>query len=137
VDLREPVEHSLSASRGSQTNTAAIREIDRPLEQTLLHAAIDQFDNSVVFESEGIGSVGNRGRTPGGGARDRQQELVLLWMQACIVSCILTDQQEFPQLMAKRCKGLMERLIWSGRGGSFTHPCIISYYDIIPRTPRE
>jgi len=61
MNLGQPVEHSLSASRSSQTNTAAIREIGRPLEQTLLHASIDQFDNRVVLESEGFGGVGDRG----------------------------------------------------------------------------
>jgi len=130
VDLREPVEHSLSANRSSQTNTAAIRGIGRPLEQTLLRASIDQFDNRVVLESEGFGSVGNRRRTPCGNARDREQQLVLLRMKARVVGGILADQQEFPQLMAKRCKGLMERLIWIWRGGSFTHAYILSHYDL-------
>ena len=137
MNLRKPIEHFLSARRGSQANSTAIRAIGRTFEQTFLRAPIHQFDNRVVLQAKGLRCISNRRRTSCGDAGYREQKLVLLRMEARLVGGILADQQEIPQLMSKRCKGFVERLIWVGRGGSFTHPYILSYYDIFLRTSRE
>jgi hypothetical protein len=107
MHLGQAIKHLLSTRRGSQTNAAAIREVGRTFEQTLLLTAIDQFHHGVVLQPKGFSSIGNRRRTSSGNARDRQQELVLLRMQAGIVGRILANQKKFSQLMAKRCEGLM------------------------------
>jgi len=60
MNLGQAIEHLVSTRRSSQTNTAAIRGIGRPLEQTLLHASIHQFDNRVVLEAQSLRSVGDR-----------------------------------------------------------------------------
>ena len=132
MNLGKPSEQSLSTSCSSQTNPPAIRGIRFTLEQTVLRAAIDQFDNRVVLEPEGFGSIGNRRRTPRGDARNRQQELVLLRMQTRLDGGTLTDLKEIAQLMAKGRKRLVEKVIWILRCRAFVHNDILSYYDIFP-----
>jgi hypothetical protein len=107
MNLRQAIENLLPTSRCMQANTSTICGIGPTFKQALLRAPIHQFDNGVVLQSKGFGRIGNRRRTPCRNACDREQELVLLRMQACIDGCILADQQEFPQLMAEGCKSLM------------------------------
>ena len=107
MNMGQAIENLLSTRRCSQTNTSAICGIGPTFKQAVLRAPIHQLNNGVVLQSKGFGRIGNRRRTPCGNACDREQELVLLRMQACIYSCNLADQQEFSQLMAEGCKSLM------------------------------
>jgi hypothetical protein len=130
MDLRQPIEQPLSARRSSQTNTAAIGRIRRPLKQALLHASIHQFHDRVVLQAKRVRSVRDRWGAIGRDTRHGQQKLMLLRMDTGQVRSILADQQEFPQLTAKRGESLMKRLVWVLTSWSFAHNNILSHHDI-------
>ncbi len=96
MKLRQPSEHFLAACGRPQTHTPTIVRIGCAFEQTFFSAPIDQFDDSIVLQSQGFGCIGNRRRTAIGHTGDCKQKLMLLRVQAHIVGRILTDQQKLP-----------------------------------------
>jgi hypothetical protein len=98
---RQPVEQSRALGGDTQQDAAGVALVGGALQQTLLDGAICQLHHAVVPQAEALGRVGDGG--DGGGRRsgNLQQQLVLLGLQAGIVSGLLTELDEGAKAIAK------------------------------------
>lgn len=92
MHLRQPIERFLTARGGAQAHPATIVRVGGPFEHALLFASVDQLDYGVVLQAKRVRGVCDRGRVPRGSAGHRQQELVMLRVQARGGCRILADK---------------------------------------------
>jgi hypothetical protein len=92
MNARQPVKKLPAARCNPKAYTTSILRVLCAFEQTFPLAAIHQFHSTVVFQPQGVCSVGNRGRTACWRAGHGEKKLVLLRLHPGLERRVFTDQ---------------------------------------------
>ena len=111
MHLRKIIQDFLAPRRDLQADAPAVLRVACALKQVLFFAAIDQLDDCVVFQSQLFRCICDGNRSLRCSARNCQQQLMLLWMEARAMCRFFAGKQENPQLMAKFRERLVKRLV--------------------------
>ncbi len=105
VLVREVGKHALAAPGEVDEHAAAIVGIRAPLDEPAAGGAIDELDSAVVVDLEPLGDLTDGGARTGGEAFERQQELVLVGLDARGVGGLLAEPKEAAELESERSEG--------------------------------
>lgn len=103
-NLRERV---FPAVGQTQNHLAAVGEAANAFDQSVCFQSIHKFHSTVVLDLQALGEYSHRGATYVRQAFDRQQCLVLLWLDACGSGGLLAQNLKAPDFVAE----LGERLV--------------------------
>ncbi len=95
------VEQPRAPGRDAQQNAAGIGLVAGALEQAFFHGTVRKFNHAVVAQTEALGSVGDGRNRASRRSGNLQQQLMLLWLQASGVRCLLAELYERPKAVAK------------------------------------
>ena len=97
---REVAEFRLARGGEVDQDAAAVGVVPPAPEQPQAFEAVDQFDGAVVLQEEPLGQGADRGRDRRRETFQRQEELVLLRLQASRARGLLAEMEEAPEAIA-------------------------------------
>ena len=98
---RKPAQHLFAFRCDLQDCAAFVRGIRPSRDETFALGPVDKLNCAVVFQSQALGSVGDRDDLPFRDARNLQEKLVLLWVHARYLGSTLAEMQKAAKLETK------------------------------------
>jgi hypothetical protein len=91
-------------ARQAEDGATLVILVNGSFDEVFVFGAIDQFDGTVVSETETARSVGDRNECAFGCTGNLEQKLMLLRLQPGIDRCVFAELEEFAELESKFCQ---------------------------------
>src|SRR5262245_1693600 len=127
----QPAEQRLAAGREADQHLPAVGGAAHPAHEPPLLHPIHQLHRAVVPHLQPLGERSHRRLDPIRDSLDREQQLMLLGLEARVARGLVAEPKEAPKLVAK----IRERAIVGYGQPSGRHRAIISYHDVNANAP--